>query len=214
MAGLGWRTFVAGNTLTAAQVQQYLQDQVVQVYASAAARTSALGASLAEGMVSYRTDGKVVEFYNGSAWTVLDGTTTVATLTNKTLTAPQETITVSATAATGTINFDVISQADLYYTTNATANFTLNFRGNSTTTLNTYMATIPSEVTVAFRNTNGATGYYASAFTIDGVSVTPKWFGGAAPTAGNASAVDVYTFNIVKTAASTYTVFASITKAA
>jgi hypothetical protein len=68
MAGLGWRTFTAGAVLTAAQVQAYLQDQVVQVHASSAARSSALGTAVAEGMVSYRTDGKVIERYTGSAW--------------------------------------------------------------------------------------------------------------------------------------------------
>lgn len=68
MAGSGWRTFSAGAVLTAAQVQNYLQDQVVQVFASSAARSSALGTAVATGMVSYRADGTVVEFYNGSAW--------------------------------------------------------------------------------------------------------------------------------------------------
>jgi hypothetical protein len=68
MAGSGWRSFSAGAVLTAAQVQNYLQDQVVQVYASDAARSSALGTAVSAGMVSYRADGAVVEFYNGSAW--------------------------------------------------------------------------------------------------------------------------------------------------
>ena len=134
------------------------------------------------------------------------------TLTNKTLasdafTGPIETTTVSATAATGTINFDCITQGVLYYTTNASANFTLNFRGNSSTTLNSLLAT-GQAISVVFLNTNGATPYYANAFQIDGVTVTPKWSGGVAPTAGNASAVDSYSFTIIKTATSTYTVLA------
>lgn len=145
------------------------------------------------------------------------GRATVDTLTNKSLTAPIltspiELLTVTATAATGTINYDVATQGDLYYTTAATANFTLNFRGNSTTTLNAWLANNNNEVTVAFRNTNGATPFYPTVFQIDGSAVTPKWMGGTAPTAGNASAVDVYEFNIVKTATSTYTVFASVVK--
>jgi hypothetical protein len=135
-----------------------------------------------------------------------------ATLTNKTLasdsfTGPIENSTVSATAATGTINFDCVTQGVLYYTTNASANFTLNFRGNSTTTLNSLLA-VGQAISVVFLNTNGATPYYASAFQIDGTSVTPKWVGGTAPSAGNASAIDSYSFTIVKTAASTYTVLA------
>jgi len=122
-----------------------------------------------------------------------------------------EVATVSAIAATGTINFDVITQSVLYYTTSASANWTVNFRGNSTTSLNTMMATGQS-VTVAFLVTQGATAYYNNAVTVDGTSVTPKWQGGTAPTAGNASGVDIYTYTIVKTGSAAYTIFASQTQ--
>ena len=128
------------------------------------------------------------------------------------LKSPQEVWTVSATAATGAINFDALTQGVLLYTTAATANFTLNFRGDATHTLDSMLA-IGSVITVAFLNTNGATAYYPTAFSIDGVAVTPKWAGGFAPTAGDASALDAYTFTIVKTAATpTYTVLASVVK--
>lgn len=144
------------------------------------------------------------------------------TLTNTTLTsptinggtidsayliAPSEKITVSATAATGTVNFDTITQTILYYTTNASANFTLNFRGNSGTTLDSIMATGES-LTATFLNTNGATPYYPNAFQVDGGSVTPKWSGGTAPAAGNASSIDAYSFTIIKTGSATFTVLA------
>lgn len=122
-----------------------------------------------------------------------------------------EVATVSATAATGTIQYDVITQSVLYYTTNASANWTLNIRGNSTTSLNTFMSTGQS-VTVVHLVTNGSTAYYNNAVTIDSVSVTPKWQGGTAPTAGNASSIDAYTYTVVKTGSATYTVFASQTK--
>jgi len=122
-----------------------------------------------------------------------------------------ELTTVSATAATGTIAYDVLTQSVLYYTTNASANWTLNVRGSSGTSLNTVMS-VGQTVTVTFMVTNGGTAYYASAFQIDGTSVTPKWQGGTAPTSGNASSIDVYTYAIVKTASATYTVFASQTK--
>jgi len=122
-----------------------------------------------------------------------------------------EVATVSATAATGTINYDVITQSVLYYTTNASGNWTLNIRGNASTSLNTFMATNQA-ITIAFLVTNGASPNYNSAVTIDGSSVTPKWQGGSAPTSGNASAVDIYTYTIIKTASATYTVFASVTK--
>lgn len=123
----------------------------------------------------------------------------------------KEVATVSATAATGTINFDVLTQSVLLYTTNASGNWTLNIRGSASTTLNNMMATGQS-VTVAFLVTNGATAYYQTGFTIDGTSVTPKWQGGTAPAAGNASSIDVYVFTIIKTGASTYTVLGSQTK--
>lgn len=122
-----------------------------------------------------------------------------------------ETTTVSATAATGTINYDVTTQSVLYYTTNSSGNFTMNFRASSGTSLNTALAT-GQTITVAFLCTNGGTAYYNSAVQVDGASVTPKWQGGTAPTAGNASSIDSYVYTIVKTASATFTVFASQTK--
>jgi hypothetical protein len=122
-----------------------------------------------------------------------------------------ETATISATAATGTINFDTTTQSVLYYTTNASGNFTVNFRGSSGTTQNTIMATGES-LSATFLVTNGSTAYYNSAVTIDGSSVTPKWQGGTAPTSGNASAIDSYTYVIIKTGSAAFTVLASVTK--
>lgn len=145
-----------------------------------------------------------------SSTDTLIGRTTTDTLTNKTLQSPEEIVTISATAATGTINFDAVTQSVLYYTTNASANWTLNIRGNSGTTLNSILPT-GSAITVAFMVTQSATAYYQTGFQIDGSSVTPKWQGGSAPTAGNASNIDVYSFTIIKTAATpTYVVLASM----
>ena len=119
--------------------------------------------------------------------------------------------TISATAATGTINFDITTQSVLYYTTNASANWTVNFRGSSGTSLNTLMQTGEC-ISATFLVTQGATAYYNSAVTIDGNSVTPKWQGGSAPTSGNASSVDCYTYVIQKTGSATFAVLASQTK--
>jgi hypothetical protein len=132
-------------------------------------------------------------------------------ITNQLATTIRETATVSATAATGTINYDTLTQTVLYYTTNASGNFTINFRGNSGTSLNTVMSTGQS-LSATFLVTNGGTAYYNSAVTIDGNSVTPKWQGGTAPTSGNANSVDAYTYVIVKTGSATFTVLASQTK--
>jgi hypothetical protein len=67
-------------------------------------------------------------------------------------------------------------------------------------------------ITAAFLVTNGATAYYNNAVQVDGAAVTPKWQGGTAPAAGNASSIDVYTYTIVKTGSAAFTVFASLTK--
>lgn len=123
----------------------------------------------------------------------------------------KEVCTVSATAATGTIAYDLTTQSVVYYTSNAAANWTVNFRGSSGTSLDTIMATGES-MTAAFLVTQGATAYYNSAVQVDGVSVTPKWQGGTAPTSGNASSIDAYVYTIVKTGSATFTVFASQTK--
>lgn len=122
-----------------------------------------------------------------------------------------ETTTISATAATGTINYDVTTQSVLYYTSNASANWTVNFRGSSGTSLNTLMST-GQAITVAFLVTQGATPYYNNVVQVDGNSVTPKYQGGTAWTGGNASSIDVYTYTIVKTGSAAFTVFASQTK--
>ena len=209
MAGAGYKLFVNGNTLSASDLNTYVQQQTVMVFASASARTTALSSVLAEGMISYRTDSHILEYYNGTSWGAVSSTPTA--LTNVALTSPLETITVSATAATGTINFDAITQAVLYYTTSASANFTLNVRGNSGTSLNTLLATGQS-ITVVFLNTNGSTAYYPTAYQVDGSAVTPKWQGGTAPAAGNVSAVDAYSLTIIKTGSAAFTVLASQTK--
>ena len=123
-----------------------------------------------------------------------------------------EPITVSATAATGTINFDITTQSILYYTTNASANWTTNLRASSGTSLNTAMAT-GQAISVSFAVTQGTTAYYNSAVQVDGTTsgVTTKWQG-SAPTSGNASSIDVYNYVIIKTGSAAFTVLASQTK--
>lgn len=152
-----------------------------------------------------------------SSTDTLVGRATTDTLTNKTvsngiLLAPKERCNVVASAATGTINLDFLTAGVWYYTTNASANHTLNIRGNSTTTLSS-LVSVGDSVTVVWMVTNGATAYYPNVIQVDGITVTPKWQGGTAPTAGNASSIDAYTFTVVKTTATpTYTVLGSQAK--
>ena len=124
------------------------------------------------------------------------------------LTGAFETNTISASAATGTINYDLLTQSVIYVTANATGNWTVNFRASSGTTLNSVMAANQS-VTCALISAMGSSAYYNTNVTIDGVSVTPKWQGGTAPVAGVANALNVYTYTIIKTASATYTVLAA-----
>lgn len=120
-----------------------------------------------------------------------------------------ETTTITAAAPTATTNYDYVTQSIQYYTSNATTNFTLNIRGNGVTTLSSLVA-VGKSVTLVLMVTNGATPYYPNVIQIDGSTVTPKWQGGTAPTAGNASSIDVYSFTVTKTAATpTYVVLAS-----
>ena len=119
-----------------------------------------------------------------------------------------EKVTSEATAATGTVNFDVLTQAVWNFTSDASANWTLNLRGDGSNTLNSIMDTGES-ITVAHIVSQGGTAYYNSAVQVDGSSVTPEWQGGSAPSGGNANSLDTYTYTIIKTADATFTVLAS-----
>jgi hypothetical protein len=123
----------------------------------------------------------------------------------------RELVTVQASAAASTVDFNVLTSQVLFYTANASANWTFNVRGDGSTTLNDIMEDNQA-VTVTFLATQGSTGYYANVFTIDSSSVTPLWQGGSAPSAGNADSVDVYVLNITKTANATYTILGSQTQ--
>lgn len=118
---------------------------------------------------------------------------------------------VVGSAPSATTNFYVNSGAVQYYTTNAANNWTINIAFSSGTSLNTAMATNDS-ISITMLATQGSTAYYNSAVTIDGTSVTPKWQGGSAPTSGNASGIDSYTYVILKVGSASYTVLASQTK--
>lgn len=126
--------------------------------------------------------------------------------------APEERCNVVASAASGTVNLDARTAGVWYYTANATANHTLNIRGSAASTLSSLLA-VGDSITVVWLVTNGATPYMPTVIQIDGTTVTPKWSGGVAPAAGNASSIDAYSFTIIKTAsAPTYTVLAGQAK--
>jgi len=147
-----------------------------------------------------------------SSTATLSGTTAITgALSISNLITAGEKTTVSATAASSTVQFDILTQGVLYYTTNASGNWTLNVRGDGSTTLNSIMATGETR-TITFLATQGSTAYYQSALTIDGASVTPKWQNGIAVSSGNTSGIDIYVLTIIKTGSAAFTVLESQTK--
>jgi hypothetical protein len=72
MAGQGYKLFNTGDVLTAAQVNTYLQEQVVMVFANSTARTTALASVLAEGMITYLSDTDLIQYYSGSGWVTVN----------------------------------------------------------------------------------------------------------------------------------------------
>ena len=121
-----------------------------------------------------------------------------------------ESVNVFASAPTSTTNYYVQGGLVQYYTSNATTNWTLNIAFSSGISLNTALS-IGQSVTFTMVATQSSTAYYNNAVTIDGVSVSPKWIGGA-PSAGNASGLDTYRYAVIKTGSATYTVLASLTQ--
>jgi len=212
--------------------------QQIQLRNGTAAAWTSANPTLAAGEMGIETDTARYKIGNGStAWNslaysslpstavTLTGTETLtnktltspvittATLTNPTLIAAEEVTTITGAAfATGTNNVDVLTASVYYYNANATGSGTLNVRGNSGTTL-TSILPVGASLTVAVIIQNGGTAYYPATFQVDGSAITPKWSGGTAPTAGNATSNDIYTYTITKTAATpTYVVWASQTK--
>ena len=235
-ANAGYRLFNTGDVLTAAQVQYNLQNQTIMFFASAAARDAALTGVVVEGMFAYLADTNTTVYYDGAAWqsfgtgdvtglTAGAGITitnasgpvpTIAVSTGATLTSPKEVnVTSAGTAGSpATVNLDVSTSSVLIYTGNAAADWTLNVRGDASTTLNSVMA-VGEQISVVFETPVGATAYepVAGGFTIDGVVPSSiKYLGGSIPV-GNINSTDVYTYTIRKTAATpTFTVLGAQNK--
>jgi hypothetical protein len=109
---------------------------------------------------------------------------------------------------TSNINIDTNTQAVQLNTATASANFTVNLRGDGSNSLDASMDTGES-ITVAYINKNNNVTYWNTTVQVDGVTVTPVWQGGAAPTGGNVTSNDVYTYTAIKTGAATFHSFSS-----
>ena len=142
-----------------------------------------------------------------TATQTFNGSTSAQALATRNVVEP---VTVSATAATGTIPIYPSTQSVLYYTSNASANWTVNLTWAAGTTMNTALST-GQAVTVVFMATQGATAYFNNVVQVDGTTsgVTMRWQDGVTPSAGNPSSIDIYTYTVIKTANATFTVLAS-----
>ena len=105
MAGSGRRTFAPGEVLTASNVMNYLQDQAVMNFAGTAARGSAIGTAVAEGMVSYLQDTNDVQVYDGSAWSSI--ISPVGTIVNVASTTKTDTFSRASTSPVDITGFSV-----------------------------------------------------------------------------------------------------------
>lgn len=147
----------------------------------------------------------------GTLGTMAPQNASAVAITGGSISSILEGATVTATAPSSSINYDFATQSVRYYTANATTNFTVNIRASSSVSLNTLMA-VGQTATMVLMVTNGATPYYPTTIQVDGTTITPKYQGGFAVTAGNANSIDIYTLTVIKTANATFTAFVSQTK--
>ena len=200
-ATIGGNLTVSGTTTTVNTVNLIVADKNIEI-ANSAAPTDALA------------DGAGITIRGSTDKTLTWSNTTKSFTLNQGLDIKQiiETVTANATAINANTTIDVLDGAISNYTANVAANWTLNVRANATTRLDAVMGTNDS-MTIAYLATQlGSNTFYQSAMQIDGASVTPKFQGGTAPSAGNATSIDLYAFTIIKTAANTYTVLGSQTQ--
>ncbi len=134
------------------------------------------------------------------AWNAFGGS-----MNYPTIAALREQLTVSGTGATGTIHLEALDRTRKILTANGTANFTINLRGNGSFTLDQAMS-VGDAIWFQLLAPMGTTAYYASSITLDGSAASVKWAGGNAPAAGVPSALNIYDFEVMKTAAGTFTV--------
>jgi len=167
-----------------------------------------IGAFTASGLTVTGTVTATTLVGNGAAITNLPsaGLNDYSTFINST-----EKVTVAATAATGTINYDTDTQSVIYYTTAASGDWTINFRASGSTTLNSKLA-IGEAITLVHLVTLTGAEYRNTTVQVDGSSITPEWQGGSAPTAGNPNSIDSYAYTIIKTGDAAFTILAALTQ--
>ena len=140
MAGAGYKNFNTGEVLTAGDVDNYLMEQTVMVFASAAARTSALTSVLAEGMISYLKDTNLTQYYDGAAWVNIGTTTSGLVLVKKVDFTTASSIDCSDSFSSTYVNYMVI--ANYVGTTDDDLNYRYRVAGADNTSANYNRSTI------------------------------------------------------------------------
>jgi hypothetical protein len=208
IASTGAATFAVSATAPTINASTALQIGGVAITSTAAEL------NILDGVTATATELNYVDGVTSAIQTQLDAKAPLASPTFTTKATVDGTLDIEEvyekvtvqTSTTGTITFDTTAQAVELYTANQTANRTINFSN-----VNSNLA-VGQSITAAILMTQGSTAYYLNAYQVDGSSVTPKWSGGSAPSAGNASGIDAYSFTIIKTADATFTVLASQTQ--
>ena len=204
-----WRNFKSGDFIEASAAQINQSNTIANIMISSFKDVEIANVQ-ANDVLVYNTSSAA--FVNQNSVTLSNASITTATVTTATVTnlsTPRisETITITASAPTANTNYDALTQTIQMYTSNLTANFTLNVRGNSTTTFNS-ITSIGQSVTCTLIVTNGSNSFWPNTLQIDGSNVTPKWQT-STPTGGNVNKTNLYTYSIIKTASATYTILAS-----
>lgn len=110
-----------------------------------------------------------------------------------------------------TYDFDCLTQSIVYNISDATNDFNINFRGTSTTSLDSVLA-VGQSISLVFITKCGTTAYKPATVSVDGAAMSLYWQGGTAPTSGNTSSLDVYSFTIIKLGSMSFQVLAAQTK--
>lgn len=159
--------------------------------------------ALSDVTVSSPATGQVIKF-NGTVWTNSADETGGGGGAGGV-----EELSISGSGLSGVTAIDTATYQVHYYSGNATGSWTPNFRSTSSATLDSVLNAGES-ITVTILAAIGTEVYHSSSVQVDGVTITPKWIGGVAPSSGNANSIDTYSYTIIKTGAATFTVLASL----
>jgi len=185
------------------------QVDTAQIVDDAVTTAKILDANVTDAKIATMSSSKLSGALPAISGTALIG---IAVLDNySTFVNSTELVTVSATAATGTINYDTNTQSVVYYTAAAVGDWTVNFRASSGDSLNSVLTTGEAITLVHLVTLTGAE-YRNTVVQVDGVGITPKWQGGAAPTEGNINSIDSYTYTLIKTGDAAFTILAALTQ--